>query len=645
MRDPRNPFRMRASEHIASDTTFLRLFGAGVLDRIERSDPFDRPVVFFRSAPGGGKTSLLRVFTPSCLINLQANRQNDEYRDLYDRMRKIGALDDNGPKLLGVMLSCAKNYADLDDLPWDSLHKKRLFFAFLNCRVLLTALRSALQLHNLEYPVDLSRLSLRVEPDDQVALNFDGIGRGDQVFEWAQSIEADISKTLDSFDPQPPAAPGHSGLHSLRLLHPDRFFLDDKPVASRVLVMFDDVHKLAFSQRVSLGTVLTENREFVPTWVAERLEALTSDEMLDLGSKQGRDYEDSAQTLELYWRGHRAKFDQTIMAIANKRVKEAQQVEVGSFSNCIQDSMDTPDMRTQLEKAAAEARIQVLDKWGENPRFEEWLHTTNTDYENDYDRGIAWQSLDILATRESQKTQLSFEAAGFALSEDQLHRRDGSGVKAAAELFFSDRFELPYYFGFSKLASMASLNIEQFLGVAGEMFEESSSAAVLRKSTLLPAQRQDAILRRTATQWWEQDVLRAIPFQTEVRRLVESIGRFSKSETYRPSAPYAPGVTGVSITMKERELLRDEGYLETRPNLHRLREVIAVCLAHNILEAELDRSQGYERRMLLYLNRLLCCHFGLPLQYGGWRAKRPDDLARWMVDGFRPEPVQEERLI
>ena len=177
------------------------------------------------------------------------------------------------------------------------------------------------------------------------------------------------------------------------------------------------------------------------------------------------------------------------------------------------------------------------------------------------------------------------------------------------------------------------------------MFEESSSAAVLRKSTLLPAQRQDSILRRTATQWWEQDVLRAIPFQTEVRRLVESIGRFSKSETYRPSAPYAPGVTGVSITMKERELLRDEGYLETHPNLHRLREVIAVCLAHNILEAELDRSQGYERRMLLYLNRLLCCHFGLPLQYGGWRAKRPEELAHWMVDGFRPEPVQEERLI
>ena len=116
---------------------------------------------------------------------------------------------------------------------------------------------------------------------------------------------------------------------------------------------------------------------------------------------------------------------------------------------------------------------------------------------------------------------------------------------------------------------------------------------------------------------------------------MESVGRYSHWETYRPNAPYAPGVTGISITMAERDQLGDEEFLDRRSDLKRLAEVIAICLAHNILEAELDRSQGYERRMLLYLNRLLCCHFDLPLQYGGWRPRRPDELARWMVDGFR----------
>ena len=64
-------------------------------------------------------------------------------------MRSLGAVDDNGPQLLGVMLSCGKNYATLDDLPWDDRKKERLFFAFMNCRILLSTMRSVMQLHNL----------------------------------------------------------------------------------------------------------------------------------------------------------------------------------------------------------------------------------------------------------------------------------------------------------------------------------------------------------------------------------------------------------------------------------------------------------------------------------------------------------------
>jgi len=34
--------------------------------------------------------------------------------------------------------------------------------------------------------------------------------------------------------------------------------------------------------------------------------------------------------------------------------------------------------------------------------------------------------------------------------------------------------------------------------------------------------------------------------------------------------------------------------------------------------------------MVMYLNRMLCVHFGLPLQYGGWREKRLADLQGWL---------------
>lgn len=640
MRDPRNPFRMRASEHIASDTTFLRLFGSGVLDLIPEENTFSQ-LQIFRSAPGGGKTSMFRVFTPSSLVNLHASRHSEEHKDLYLRMKALGAVGDSGPQLLGVMLSCGKNYATLDDLHWDAHHKQRLFFAFLNCRVLLSTMRSALQLHNLEYPQQLNRLAITGDPDVLAELDLPASGDCVAIFEWARNIEFEISRALDSLDPLPPTAPGHAELSSMRLLKPTQILLDGKQVALRVLVMFDDVHKLAFSQRHSLGRALSGMRESASKWLAERLEALTSDELLDLGAKQGRDYGEVGPTLERYWRTHTKRFEKTVRAIADKRVQEAQQMEIASFESCVQSSLETSDMRTVLEKAAAAAEANVRGNWSNKKRFREWLATASAFKGTPYERAVEWQTIDILIARENRKTQLAFE---FALSPEELQKRDDSAVRAAAELFLANRFRLPYYFGFSKLASLASSNIEQFLATAGALFEESNSAAILKKPYQLSCQRQHTILKRTSTQWWEQDILRSLPLQSEVRRFVESVGRFAKWQTYRPNAPYAPGVTGIAITMAERDQLRDQEFLSGRRNLKLLAEVIGICLAHNILEAELDRSQGYERRMLLYLNRLLCCHFDLPLQYGGWRARKPEELARWATDGFRPPASEEERL-
>ena len=585
---------------------------------------------------------MLRVFTPSSLVNLHASRQNIECKELYSKMKGLGAVDESGPQLLGVMLSCGKNYAALDDLLWDARQKERLFFAFLNCRVLLKAMRAALQLHNLEYPQQLKRLAIKGDPDVLADLSMPASGECTAIFEWARKIESDISQVLDSLDTHHAAPPGHSELSSLRLLKPTQLLLDGKPVVSRVLVMFDDVHKLASSQRHSLGIALSELRDSADMWIAERLEALTSEELLEVGAKRGRDYCDVAPTLELYWRKYPKRFERTVLAIADKRVREEQQVEIDSFSSCVQSSLETQDMSTELEEAAAAVETSVRTKWGDEKRFREWLTTTSAFEGTAYERAVAWQTIDILIAREERKAQLAFE---FALSPIELQNKDDSAVKAAAKLFLAARFGLPYYFGFSKLASLASSNIEQFLATAGELFEESSSAAILKKPYQLSVQRQHAILKRTSNQWWEEEVLRSLPLRVEVRRFVESVGRFAKWQTYRPNAPYAPGVTGISITMAERDQLRDLELLSGRKDLKRLAEVIGICLAHNILEAELDRSQGYERRMLLYLNRLLCCHFDLPLQYGGWRAQRPSELARWMIDGFRPPTSEEERLV
>ena len=88
--------------------------------------------------------------------------------------------------------------------------------------------------------------------------------------------------------------------------------------------------------------------------------------------------------------------------------------------------------------------------------------------------------------------------------------------------------------------------------------------------------------------------------------------------------------------MAEKDQLCDEEFISRRPDLGKLSKVIGICLAHNILEVDMYHSQGYEERMVLYLNRLLCSYFDLPLQFGGWRAQSPRELTRWIIEGFRP---------
>ena len=87
MREPRNPFRLRRSESIDTETSFLTLFEPGILE-IVPSTGFWETVHILRSAAGGGKTSLIRLFTPSTLLTLCARRTDDRVKELYQRIKR-----------------------------------------------------------------------------------------------------------------------------------------------------------------------------------------------------------------------------------------------------------------------------------------------------------------------------------------------------------------------------------------------------------------------------------------------------------------------------------------------------------------------------------------------------------------------------
>jgi hypothetical protein len=630
MRESRNPFRLRASESIESDGTFLRLFGPGMLDLLSPDQAWDKPQVF-RSAPGGGKTSLLRLFTPKALSTLYDQRRIDGLEELWSRMALLGAVDESGPKLLGVYLSCARNYATLDDLDLELARKDRVLFGLLNARVVLGCLRTALQLHGLSYPEDVERITAH-NLDELGFAEFRSATSGKDLFEWAVSHEANICDAIDSFGSLDGAKViGDDALGAVQLLRPNALSIDGKAVAQRSVLMLDDIQNLTHRQRRTLLRSVSMQRAGVAIWLAERFEALSLDEMLASGATEGRDYEEEI-LIERYWRRHPRKFEALVTNIGDRRVRAAVGVDVSSLDGFLEASLDGKQWQGRFQTILSQVRDRTIASASQSEVFSEWIGECTKKSGSAYEQAVAWRSLEILVHRELRKKQQAFP---FRLAARDYEEKNDAAVQGAAEVFIASEFKVPYYFGISRLAILASSNLEQFLRLVGDEFEEVVAATIMRKVPSLSAERQDSILRKASDAVW-REIPRRAKHGDQVARLLESVARFAHDTTYQSNAPYSPGVTGIAISMDDRSKLLDPGYLSRNEDHKLLAEVVAAALAQNLLEAQLDYRVKGGDWMVLNLNRLLCARFELPLQYGGFREKTLKELVTWLTKGYRP---------
>jgi len=634
MREPRNPFRLRASEHIESDETFVRLFSPDVLDMLKTPSIWDCPQII-RSAPGGGKTSLLRLFTPSSLRTIHALRSREYTKDLFRGLASLGTIDDSGPLIIGAFLGCGHSFATLEDLDLDDVRKRRLFLSLLNARILLAALRSILDLLQKD-PSDLS--SVQFERSSATP-EFPGVVKdytGASLFDWAQGLERTVCEALDSFLPLSESRlPGHDALIILHILGTCKVLFNGRPVAQRILVMLDDVHLLTPKQREWLLQSVVSLRSSVSIWLAERLEALTVDELLSPGSPQGRDYNEVVN-IEDYWRGSRtSKFEKMVSSVADRRTTDAKDVEIRRFSDCLLDTLDGDEWNATYEAAIQKVATRIKEKTLRHNKYAKWISEHEVATGTLRERLMGWRTMEILVERELRKAQQTLDVVEYDSS--MLLQEESSDIRAAAELFIAREFNVPYYYGLTRLACMASSNIEQFLWLSGDVFEECVSSALLHKPTHLAPLSQERILRKSIKSVW-RELPQRVRYGTQVMRLLASIGGLSQWETEKPNAPYAPGVTGIAISMNERNILKTALQKGSDNKNILLGEVIASCIAHNLLEITLNQKCKGQYWMVMYLNRMLCVHFGLPLQYGGWREKRLTDLQGWLTNGFtRPD--------
>ncbi len=620
-----NPYLERLSER-TSDQEFVRLFSPRILERLA-DDAFEGAVHVFRSPPGGGKTTLLRAFTPTALKAFWNARSVDEIDELYQRLLLRGVFDSHfGPQLLGVFLSCASGYADLP--PGAAASQDGLFRALLNCRIVLRSLRSLALLADPQVDQPLDEIDLVYDNSAADLRAVPPLSNAGELSRWAEQRERRVYTQLDLVSRDDVEGTQDPRLDGLLWLQSVRYSYQGKILAPKRLLMIDDLHRLRRSQRELLVREMVELRPSIPVWLAERSIAL-GDELLSQGARQGRDLREYA--MDELW-GNAKGGGQTLSTfsqILDRRLHIQNVIPAGTFSQYLSDQLVPSDIEKQFHSAVAFFRKES-ELRNSNMRYKEWFARGNAISQTPSSRAIEeLLSLLILVARDEAQRQLALQLE--PLSPDELDQRDSSQVQGAAEIMANEAFGVPYYYGVERLCAMATNNVEELLSLAAALYEGLRAKLVLRRADLILSSFEQEKLLRAAAKRKREFIPKAHTEGTRAARMLDAIGNFCREKTFQPTAPYAPGVTGVRFSQSELNKIRQLGASKT---IGTLRKVIAESVAENLLTTrESAASTSRESGTVFYLNRTLCVHYGLPLQYGGWQDISIQDAIEWMEKG------------
>ncbi|MER8955940.1 hypothetical protein NKH98_25115 [Mesorhizobium sp. M0833] len=626
----RNPFRISASQRATTDEEFVRLFGAGAIDLLQNvGDPWGS-VVFMRSAPGGGKTTFLRLLTPRPLglVNSLANGSST-VKATHEALREVGAIGIHGPELLGTMVEFTSEFRELAAFD----RGNALFRELVNSRIVIATMRAVLEWLGRPFPRDLEQISFDWEPESGSTIP--ATATGSELFDWASQIETDFYGRMDVLGEPQPVKGGHARLDGLKWFANSRISSPLGPVEVRRVLLFDELQTLSANQRRSLLDFVTGARAKCGIWIAERLETLTHKDLLSEGALENRDYNGVIQ-LERQWSDRRgAVYARFVENIAKLRAAKADNFGDRDMFALIADGDDLTVWATKFEQACVDIETRILAKMGQTPRYDVWLDTARKNNGSAVERAIQWRMTEVLVARDRRNEQPTFDF--ISLSTEEFDKRQSSGLARAAEHFVRTEIGAPIYFGRDAIADVSSFNVEQYLAVSGELFEEISAKIQFLRDVPMPlsAERQHNIITGIAKARWN-DLTRRLPLGRDAKTLLEGICSFCHAQTFRETAPYMPGVTGIGITMQDRETLIDTPDDQIK-HLRGLRDVVTSLVAHNLLVPRLDHSNKNKKFVVFYLNRLLCVQFGLPLGYGGWREKKIKDLITWQAHGGKEE--------
>ncbi|MFT3827901.1 MAG: hypothetical protein QM731_28545 [Chitinophagaceae bacterium] len=641
-----NPFYTRASEYLDQDNRYVRLFSAEVLTIFDPSQIWNT-VNILRSSPGGGKTTILKLFTPRVLKIILANKEDrssfgEHCRRIYEVLTELKVFDGNELLVIGSMISFNNEYASLEYLKIDQGQRIRLFNGLLNVRIILAVLQSIATSVDKNFSEGLAAISIETPDVHSLPVQLRGIKNGDDLYEWACNQEELIAKEIDSIFPtNNEDILRVDDLYAFHIFAPNSLYINGRKNESRILIMLDDVHNLSTIQREYFLKKIIDKRSPVNVWISERFKALTMNEIFSEGNKVGRDVFNIE--IENFWADKKnyVKFEKFARAVANKRVEEALMEDRREFATFLLDKVEYSD--EVVEDLISSMRRKIHEMYS-NDRYKALLDAKVLQGSL-LDKLIELRAFEILLYRDKNKVQQTIDFAE-ELSSEELEEKEGADVINAAKLFINQKYKYPYYYGISVVCRLASFNIEQFLFISGNLFEEviTNSISRISKKNIeveLSPNKQESIIRKVCNEKWKELAIK-VPDYEVVHRFLTSIGEFCQNETYTPNAWNSPGLNGIAISMSDRSHLRQIIASASPDHPHyKLAKVIATCISYNLVDIKLNyKNDG--QWMLIYLNRLYCVQFNLPLHNGRFKKLKLSELTNWVSKGYSKKDIKLE---
>ena len=606
---PQNTFLIRQTEKLESESSFINILCPQLINFVDESF-FDK-TIFINSSPGGGKTTLLKTFSPDILMELRENHEKEMYKDSFKLLSDLGVIDENQVKLLSVNVSCAReNYGLIDDL-YDNGKAVQVFFQLLSLRILRRTLEAVLKCNQLDLN-ELNRITFKNIPEEWKVI-VDRSPNGERLYQWTLDEERTLCHSIEEMNIDIKTSMLYNNLSILSMIGNGNILLSGQPIKQKMLVMFDDIHALSTKQRELLRNVIFTLRPNLAIWMTQRSVALSKDEIFGNNGQIHREY--TIININEYVQQDKPAFYKALKNVADRRVAICYKNE-GLEDKLEKELSKESKKKLETIKAKIRAKIDILCEGNENyTNLHDYL--LEREFTSELDSVIAWQVLLILIEREQKKEQNVLPFINiFGIEEYEAELKK---LKKDAEYLVRYHYKLPIYYGMNDMQVISSNNVEQFLDFAGEIFEYRIAldyASKRKRGNLISQEEQEKVLTKCAEEKWE-DILRTFSRGTEIKNFITNIARIGIEGLEKNTASYS-GVTFTGIGIKNSDIKKE---LE-KSQLSDLMSLLKICVAYNLLSIQ-DIKHGNAENdtvyKVFYLNRWICVKFRLPLGYGGWK--------------------------